>query len=350
MAMGFDLSQSYLDQIDYYFRQQIGQQGSLLYNVVQANKIPVMGDSLKIRSHDVTDPYWADTAGGITQNSSLKVDSRVIQPQDIIYSIMLDEFILRKQGTENPQDVSAMMSNKLMLFSEDFIINGRNKIGGIAGAARTTKNVAANVNIPTKNVIKWFDTSLGAIPLEKDPNRIISYGLSSSKLAVAFRKLRENFVTSPIVVVASEYALSTMRADERYSNLLYNVQPAMATAQNTPFAGMQMFIPSEKVKKGIKIGTATIGGDEENIMGELAYAFALDQIVMGEGMAWSFKYMENPEREGNPMFMFKGSYDYLRLDERAVIVIHVATGSGADGTGTIVPDADTSPADNGVVV
>lgn len=320
------LSNSYLDQVDFYFQQMIGQQGSTLYSLVSAMKRPVIGDSLKIRSHDVTEPYWADTAGGITQYGNLTYDARILQPQDIMYSIMLDEFILRKQGTEDPSSIAAMMSNKIMLFSENFIINGRNGIGGIGGKARTIKGGANEtlVSFLDSNTIFAADLTLGGMTETEDPERRLRYGLSTAKLGKAYQKARSKFVTSPLGLVASEYALSTLRADPRYSNSLFNVQPGMATGQMTPYSGIQYMIPSEYVPKGIKMHKAD-GTEAETVTGEYAYVFALDQIVLGEGLGWNFKTMENAEREGNPVFMFKGSYDCLRMDENAVYRIEVAT-------------------------
>jgi len=301
-APSFIVSNSFMDQFDYMFHGMLRQRGSKLMGMVINEE--VVGETKSLRQASVGDAHWVTDVGGITDYTSIKYDKRILKPKPFECPIMLDKYDLVMQGTPDVGQLAQEAADSCGVLIDQLIIKG------IGGTAKTS--ASGDVALPASQTILWNDWSLA---LEADNPIAINRGLNTSKIAKAVQMLRAKFNSAPLICVASSYALSTLYADKRAANSLMNFQPALAAGQMNPYAGCDGFIPSEQVDNGIST--------QANKNVEYAYIYAMDQIRLGSSMPLTLDYGKNAERGLNDVFIYRGMYDCLRMQEEAVVRIEI---------------------------
>jgi hypothetical protein len=194
-------------------------------------------------------------------------------------------------------------------------------LGGIYGPVETASS--GTILLPTSQNIAWDSNGFISATDTSYPDSV-KKGLNTSKISQAVRMLREKFTNAPLVCVASNYAMSTLRADPKAANSLFNAGgPAQSMGVNNPYGGVDIFVSSELVEK---TGLLT---DASTTYREYAYVYALDQIRLGSSMPLSLDTMKNAERSGNITLIYSGMYDALRMQEEGVVRIEIAGPAGA---------------------
>ena len=343
---------TYHEQLLPFFNNAIEQQGSELYRLCASRKV-IMANSMKMLAEDITNPYWLETAGGDTQYGQVSTDHRILRTNDVAYSILEDAYLIADQGHSESETVArhaARMANRLQLFCENYLINGKNGVGGIAGTVErhSANGGAATIPFKAANTIYAGDRRFGAIDNTNiDRNGTISAGLSVAKILAASSLMGERFATMPKVCVTSSYGAYTLMSDPRYANMQYNpTNASVITGRLNPIQGIQYFVISEYVPKNIQMhkadGTSNLqdtdGGD---ITGEYAYVFSLDHFMMGQkpvadNSDWDLSVLPDPTKNHNLSVLFRGSIGSCRLDEDAFYRIEVARvpgGKTVDWTG-----------------
>lgn len=335
---------SYSELLLPFFNSAMEQQGSMLYRLLSANKV-IMDNTFKFREEDLSKPYWMENSGGDTQYGTISYDHRLMRAKDIGYSMLEDAYLIGSQGQSESATVArhaARMANKLQLFCEDFIINGKNGYGGIAGKVeKYAKNGTSmtSVSFDENNTIYAGLQDYGVMDAANDPIYSIRAGLNVGKLNAAEVAIRKNFVNSPMVVLASPRAMALLRSDERYANSNYNIQPAAISGQMNPVGSMVYFIESAYLKDGIQMHKAD-GTEAASITGEYAYVFAADQLLfgqkpVGDNTDWNLSILPDPSKNHNLSIMFRGSIDVARKTEKAFFRIEVANKSNTNKFDTL---------------
>ncbi len=328
---------TYHEQLLPFFNNAIEQQGSELYRLLASRKI-IMANSAKMLSEDVTNPYWLETAGGDTQYGQISTDHRILRTNDVAYSILEDAYLTADQGHSESETIArhaARMANRLQLFCENYLINGKNGIGGIAGTVERHSANGGNATIPFKaaNTIYAGDIRFGTVDTI-DTTNTIKYGLSVSKILAASALMCERFATMPKVCVTSSFGAYTLMSDPRYANVQYNpTNASIITGRLNPIQGIQYFVISEYVPKDLQMhkadGTDMKYDDGTNVFGEYAYVFSLDHFIMGQkpiadNIDWDLSVLPDPTKNHNLSVLFRGSIGACRLDEDAFYRIEVA--------------------------
>jgi hypothetical protein len=211
---------------------------------------------------------------------------------------------------------------------DELIIRGHANtgIGGISGMARSAgaDNAIDNlIPLPDSQFINWNDVSLGfAGDNVAGQYNMINMGLNTTKVVKAIQMLQKKFAHGPFICVASSYGLSTLRADPRSANSLFNVQPALATGLNTPYGGVDVFVTSEKVESGKNPKSAHAAA---NGYIEYAYVYARDFVKMGISMDLKMDAGKDPTHRFNDVVCYQGMYDCIRMQDPAVVVIEINT-------------------------
>jgi hypothetical protein len=295
--MGFGISNSFLEEFDFMFHQMLGQRGSQLLGVVQQEQ--VMGATKYLRQASVGDAHFVTDVGGPTEYTQIKYDKRKLEPKPFECPIMLDKYDMVMQGTPDVGQLAQEASDSCGILIDRIILQG------IYGPASTA--ASGSVTLPASQNIAATDNTL---VVENELPPLVKKGLHSGKVAHAVQMLRTKFNNAPLICVASNYALSTMRADPRVANSLFNVSgPALSIGQNSGYGGVDAFIPSEQVEK-----TTTT---------EYAYVYALDQIRLGSSMPLTMDYGKNAERGLNDVIIYRGMYDCVRMQEESVVRIAI---------------------------
>lgn len=299
-------SVSFLEEFDTKFYSMLHQRGSMLMDAV-TNK-PIQGASEILRQCMVGDAYDVVEVGGITQYAEVQYDQRIIIPKGFECPIMFDKYDLIRQGTPNIDETAQYAADNCGKKIDQIIIDGMWK------PAKTKSNpgVAAFDN---NQIIPWNFEHLN------DPNntpRAVSRGLSTGKLAQAVQMLRSAFNSSYIGCVASNYALTTLRADPRCASILFNTQPALASGQETPYGGVDFFRASECVPKNI---SSVVQAGNKKV--ELAFVYAVDKIILGCSHPLDRISYPNAERGMNYSMLLWGVYGAIRMEEKGIVAIEI---------------------------
>lgn len=330
--MGFELTNSFLEEFDFMFHPFLKQQGSKLMQAV--TQMPVTGDVKYIRQQDVGDAHWITDSGSTTKYTATKFDRRRLKPRAFACPIMLDEFDMIKQGTPDPSLLAAQAANSCGKLIDQIIIQG---LGGtsytesegkkeLSGA----KNITTDPGSATKLIaaydqtqtISWNDCTFGGN--DSQNSMYVKAGLSASKLNKAVQKLLSKHNYGPIFCVGSNYAMATARADYRVASSDFNDVHSFMQGVNLPYCGVSAFIPCEEVDSGKTCAKIADGAYDANTADvEYAYVFAMNQIVLGSSMPISLKNGTNAERYLNDVLMYRGAYDCTRLFEESVVRIEI---------------------------
>lgn len=298
--MAYDITNSFLEEFDYRFHSMLHQRGSALMDLVTVE--PVVGATKYLRQSSVGDAHFVTSCGSPTEYVAIKYDKRKLEPKPIECPIMLDKYDLVMQGSPDIGMLAQEAADSCGKLIDQIIIKG------ISGPAYTA--ASGEVKLPESQNIKYKDTLL----VDPEENEVIKDGLNTGKVAKAVQMLRSEYNNSPLICVASNYALATLRADKRAASSLFNTQPAMATGQNTPFGGCDVFVASEQVERGR-------AEDGKEI--EYAYMYAIDQIKLGTSMPLTLDYGKNAERGLSDVLIYRGMYDCVRMQEKSVVRIEV---------------------------
>lgn len=325
------IDSSFLETVDTLFHPYLAQQGSHLMHAV--TQVPVTGATFDIRQQDVGPARFRNGQGEQTQFTTLTFDRRRLTPRAFDCSIMLDDIDMVKQGTPDPGLIAQQAGNSCGQLLDQIIIQG---IGGASYSVADSKNKyltgAENItagankevlidNYDKTNTISWNDCTLSPT---SDNSNGTNAGLSVSKVSKAIRKLREKHADATLFLVGSEFALSTLRADLKMSNLQYNIQPAMVTQQIGQYAGISEFIPSEFVGTGkscVKLADGTYGKNATDV--EYAYVFGAEYINLGCSVPLHLESGKDVTRYNADILFYKGAYDCVRLFEDAVVRIEI---------------------------
>jgi hypothetical protein len=307
--MSFGVTNSFLEEFDFMFHQMLRQRGSQLMGMVQEEQ--VMGATKYLRQASVGDAHFVTDVGGPTEYTTIKYDKRKLEPKPFECPIMLDKYDMVMQGTPDVGQLAQEASDSCGVLIDKIILKG------IYGPAATA--ASGNVVLPTTQNIAYNSNDLLPVATNLDYPAAIRNGLNTSKVATAVQMLRSKFNNAPLICIASNYALSTLRADPRAANSLFNASgPALSIGQNNPYGGCDAFIPSEQVEKnGLAAGNYR----------EYAYIYALDQIRLGSSMPLTMDYGKNAERGLNDVIIYRGMYDCVRMQEESVVRIEIAYSS-----------------------
>lgn len=343
--MLYGINTSYMEMVDTLIHPYLEQQGSRLMGVV--TQIPVVGDSFGVRQRHVGEAHWRDGQGEKAQDTVVGYDKRIIRPRGFSCRCKLDTIDVIKQGIPDAASVAQDLSNSCGKRIDEIIIGG---IGGASYSEGRKENIflsgAKNIKsdkatdkekliaeYDKTQTIAWNDCTLTGNIAEN--SRSTNAGLSVSKLAKAVQKLRSKHAYGQIWCVASEYAASTYRADERAANMQYNMSPVLATSQNAPIAGVNGFITSQlvdtgksavKVADGTYISPSAAGAPDV----EYAYVFVQEHIMLGCSMPLTLDQGQDPTEYFNQVIQYTGMYGCTRMFEDAVVRIEILKGGVAD--------------------
>lgn len=301
--MAFTPSNSFYEEFDTKFYSMLHQRGSMLMDAV--TNVTVTGSTKIMRQSEVGEAYDADVIGGITQYVNVSYDQRILTPEGFECPILLDKFDLVRQGNPDinmlAQDAADSCGKKI-----DQII-----IKAMWQAAKTKSS--GDIILPASQYVVFNDNTFA--PSDYTNNQKIA--LNTSKIALAVQKLREQFNSAYIGCIASNYALTSLRSDPRAASVLFNTQPALASGQETPYAGVDFFRASECVPKNIP------SKESEDVNVELAFVYAIDKVILGCSSPLQRKDGVNTERGYNYGFNIWGMYGAIRMQEEGVVAIEI---------------------------
>lgn len=327
------LTNSFLEEFDYMFHPFLKQQGSSLLMAVTQE--PVVGLAKYIRQSSVGEAHYI-TSGSVTEYTDITYDKRKLEPKAFACPIILDDIDMIQQGTPDTGMLAADAANSCGKIVDQIIIKG---LGGVSYSAIHGDIALPGIEKVTTDVtdydktqtIAWNDCTLGG-NVENNP-KASRAGLSASKVSKAVQKLRAKFNVGPLVCVASEYAMSTLRADERVSKTDFNTQPSLASGLNTPYGGCDAFIPCQLVDSGkSKVSNTNTFDNAASMDVEYAYIYALNQIKLGVSKPIDLKFGLNAERYLNNTLIYWGMYDCTRMFEEAVVRIEIRKTPTDDNT------------------
>lgn len=290
------ITESFLEEFDIRFYAFLRQQGSALIQGVE--EVPVNGASTVLKQAGI---------GSMTNYTSIRSASRELEPQAFECSIIFDKFDIVRQGPPNIAQMAQEAASSCGELIDQIIVKG------IGGPAKTNEG---DVILPKSQMILANDTDLGGNELPKS----LKYGLSTAKIFKAVEMLRSRLNNGPIICVANNYALSTLRADPRAASSQFNTIQAFATGIDAPYGGVNAFIACEQVDKG----RCEIEGETGMFDCSYAYVYAMDQIKLGCSMPLHMEVGQNAERNLNTVLIYSGMYDCVRMQEEAVVKIEVA--------------------------
>lgn len=291
---------SYLEEFDARFYDLLHQRGSALIQAVSNE--PVIGSTKYLRQAAVGDAHFVDSVGSITEYSPIRYARRKLEPKAFECAIMLDKYDMVMQGMPDVGQLAQEASDSCGKLIDQIIIKG------IGGPAETESGM---MELDNKQTIEYDNVLLGSV----SGAQAVEYGLSTSKVALAVQMLRSKFNSGPIICVANNYALATLRADPRAASADFNSIHSLAEGINAPFAGVDAFVASEQIDNGISIN--------KNEPITYAYIYAMDQIKLGSSMPLTLDYGKNAERGLNDVFIYRGMYDCVRMQEDAVIRVEI---------------------------
>lgn len=332
---GYGIENSYLSIINDNFETFLKQEGSAL--MLATTQMSVRGATQYIRQTGVGEAQDVIDQGGTTEYVNIKNDRRLVKPTGFVCPILLDDFDMVMQGSQDPSILAADAARSCGKKIDERVVAG---IGGysfseangpmpLPGAdqlqvAGQAKNQVLDAYEKTQT-IPWNDCTFG----DKRNEISVKAGLSSSKITKAIKKLREKYNSGMFVCIASEHAMLSARSDIRIACTDFNTQPSLAEGYLTPYGGCHAFIPSELTGGGMSAAKATDGtGDNDDITQrttrvEYAYIYAVNKIILGCSMPLHMDMAKNAERNCNEVLMYKGMYGCTRLEEEAVVRIEI---------------------------
>ncbi len=293
-----------MEQVDVKFHELLRQRGSKLIQAVQQEQL--VGDVKYMRQYSVGQASFVTDTGGITQYKTIDYARRRLQPKEFEHPISLNDFDLVRQGMPDTNMIATQMADACGVMIDKIIIDG---LGGTAWTE------SGSIAFPASQTIAYNSTTYTRTGTD---GAAVENGLSASKVAQAVTMLQSEFVNSPIVLVANSRAMQSLRADTKAANSDFNSIQAFSAGIMNPYAGVSAFVQCEQVDWG---ADQTIGG--VNYKRSYAYAYAIDQVVLGTNMPLFLKAGQNPERGFNDALIYKGAYDCTRMQEKAVVRIEV---------------------------
>jgi hypothetical protein len=324
MAINTSIDAAYMKVVSDAFWLKAGQRGSYLLPFM--NPVGVVGDSLDIRNTDIGNPTWMNSGTEPTNYTNQTYGCRTLMSHYFSEALIRGMPEVQKVATLDPSILVNLMWDKCGAFLDTTILYGKDGIGGLAGKARV-KNLETDagdydyVDLPKSQYIFYDDVEYG-VSNDIDNYDSIKYGLSTSKIIKAVEKCREKFQSSNLLCIANTHAQTSLIADPRAANLQWNVIPTMAINGIVSYGGVQNFVISEKVKKGIK----TVKDDGDNTIVDHAYVVALDQVLLGVGTPIDFTISNSIDHSNAQVIFMWGAYDCLRMDENAVVCIEIKRG------------------------
>lgn len=296
-------SVSFLEEFDAKFYSMLHQRGSMLMDAV-TNK-PVQGASDILRQCMVGDAYDVVEVGGITQYAEVQYDQRIIVPKGFECPIMFDKYDLIRQGTPNIDETAQYAADNCGKKIDQIIIDG------MWGPAKVKSQ--GSVSFDPGQIITFDNTTF----MDAAAPQSILDGLNTGKLVNAVQKLRSAFNSAYIGCIASNYALTSLRADPRCASVLFNTQPALASGQETPYGGVDFFRASECVPKDV------ISISDNTTKVEIAFVYAVDKIILGCSHPLDRISYPNAERGMNYSMLLWGVYGAIRMEEKGIVAIEV---------------------------
>lgn len=280
--------------VQYRFEEVLRQRGSKLIQAVQNEEIP--GHVYFKRQRSYGPAHFVKDTGGITQYDTIDFARRQLKPEPIEKAIMLDDFESVRMGKPDTTEIAQGMADACGVLIDQIILKG------IYGTAVTE---SGDVALPATQNIAWDSNRFGS-------DALVAPKLSASKIVEAVTKLKSAFVNSPIIVIANHGALASLRSDIKVASSDFNTLQAFAAGVQNPYGGVDAFIASEQVEVSDDVGGAA---------GSYAYAYAIDQITLGTNMPLFLKAGQNAERGLSDVLIYKGAYDCVRMQEKAVVRI-----------------------------
>jgi hypothetical protein len=329
LYLRYEMALINLNTQDVYYREVslvmetlMGQKGSHLLPYFM--KYPINGASEEIIQMDVDSPRWMEASGAPIVYSGKKYGKRFLNLNKFYIAESLGEFETFKTRT-NPAQVASLLWDKVGIFIDDIILHGKDGVNGIVGNALAKSNavdpIGNTIALPDSQYLFYDNTSWGYSTEIQEANDYIKYGLSTSKLLSARSKLMTAGASSNLGVIGCSNSYTSLMADTRYSNLLWNVQPAAVTGQMTPFNGLQFLPPSERVTKRVP------SKKNPDITVDHVYVVDLEKIYIGvpaNGSELNMNFDQRPDLQDRPLTInINGVYDCTRMQEEAVIVIEV---------------------------
>lgn len=347
----YDVTKSYFEMTDRLVREGLDQRGSKLMPYVIP--VEVIGESISIVQSFVGEVRDIEGQGELTKFTPVSFDKRRITPGAFELVIHLSEIDAVKQGgIVDPGILANQCLNKIGKKLDSIIIAG---IGGgsysvgagkylpLTGAKEVTTKIGNNT--PNKEQIWSYYEQTQTIPWNdctllgnKDRTPLATkVGLSVSKINRAVQKIDSKYAgEGPKILVCSPWARSTLMADELCASLMYNTQPAMSTGMANPVSGITNIVVSNLVetnqKSAIRADGTKAAGSPVDV--EYAYVFSQQYINLGCNLPIKMKNLEDVQRGGDPVMIYRGSYGCIRMFEEAVVRIEIAHGI-SDDTGLV---------------
>jgi hypothetical protein len=205
-----------------------------------------------------------------------------------------------------------------------------------SGGAVTNTNSNPSLYDNTQ-YIPWLDYTMGDNS-NGTASLSVKAGLNSSKIAKAVMKLRAKFNSGPLVCIASEYAMMTLRADPKCSNFMFSTQRTLADGFISSWGGVDAFVACQLVDNGKSFVNAdasvTDSANNPAYDVEYAYVYCVDQIKLGVGAELYLKNGINAERYLNNVLIYQGAYDCTRMFEESVVRIEIRKDAPASTANT----------------
>jgi hypothetical protein len=259
---------------------------------------------------------------------------------------MLDDIDLRMMGTPSIDQYASAAANSCGKLIDQIIIEGvggpsfSEAANGFVNLPDVNRDITTATDVPgaydnTSQVVPWADYRMGDNKAGT-ASLSVKAGLNSAKISQAVKKLRAKFNDGPIVCIASEYAMMTLRADPKCSNFMFSPQRTLADGFISSWGGVDAFIACQLVEDG-KISHLGKNGqayanppDNQKVAVEYAYLYAVDQIKLGVGAPLYLKNGLNAERYLNNVLIYQGAYDCTRMFEESVVRIEIAKSAPTD--------------------
>lgn len=309
--MAFTVDNAFLTVFDPIFQELIKRpEGSKLMNLV--TQYPMSGDTQYIRQYEVGRARWRSEAAQKTDYTSVKYDRRRARPVPLDLPIMFDDVDNVRIGTPPIQQIAMRAAAECGILIDGKIVEGMTK---------DTETENGLAKLTNANKIAWDSAPYGT-----DAKQAIANSLNTYKCAQAIARMDKRDCIGAKICVASSFALTSLRVDERAANRDFNVQPAMATKMNTAFAGVDLFVSYENMPKW----TVSVGGNAPAAGTTKEYAIVYDTsaIYLASNMPLTMKNGTDANKYLNDLIIYTGMYDCVRLYESAVQLIEVVLPAG----------------------
>ncbi|MDR2267923.1 MAG: hypothetical protein LBD81_00540 [Holosporaceae bacterium] len=312
----------YYNSVAQAFTTLMGQRGSYLLPMFM--KYPVMGNMEEVKSIDADGARWREAPAEPVVHSKLTHGKRFLKPNGFYISVLLDE-LESARTLYDPAQIASLLWDKIGIFIDQVILYGKDGTNGFAGNSLAIINkedaIGHIVPLPDSQFVFFDNTNYGVSNEIADPDNILKYGLSAAKLMKGMNILRKNFASPNIICIANDDALTSLRADPRYANLQWNIQPAMASGVNTPYTGITQFFGSEQVSRNVP------SKKDPTVLVDHAYLVDIEKVYIGYNVMKpneiDMRFDPIPERHHALQIKVDCMYDCVRLQEEAVVCIEV---------------------------